>query len=330
MAKIRCAVVGLGRIGSSLEGDKLREKPASHAGAIIHNPKCTLVGGADISKNAQIIFKKKWKCDNVYDNAQELLDKQNPDILHIAVPPDSHEEMILMALAKKVPVVICEKPITEDLASAKRVLNASENNQKSTILINHERRYAAPYRHVMERIKSCKYGVLLSITSKLYMGKNRDVSDMLLDDGTHLIDTIQFFTDSGMRDIFSRYFHSQKQNSILVTANCGDISVFFEIASGRDHIVFEIDLSFSDGRIRIGNGLYEEFESKSSPFYERQKSLIRNKIKFKKTKYFSNMLEEAVGLFNHQISSPSSSVEESYKVMRAIDKINRQRVERQT
>ena len=37
MEKIRCCIAGLGRIGSILEDDRLREKPCTHAGAIKRN-----------------------------------------------------------------------------------------------------------------------------------------------------------------------------------------------------------------------------------------------------------------------------------------------------
>ena len=73
MEKIGCAVVGLGRIGSLLEKDSLREKPCTHTGAIIHNPECLLLGGCDILKEPQECFKAQWNCNNVFYSIDELL-----------------------------------------------------------------------------------------------------------------------------------------------------------------------------------------------------------------------------------------------------------------
>ncbi|GHV88670.1 hypothetical protein AGMMS50267_10300 [Spirochaetia bacterium] len=41
MKKIPVAIIGLGRIASLLEDDRLREKPCTHAGAITANPDCS-------------------------------------------------------------------------------------------------------------------------------------------------------------------------------------------------------------------------------------------------------------------------------------------------
>ena len=43
----KAAVVGLGRIGSLLEDDRLREKPCTHAGAAAANPGLILCAGKD-------------------------------------------------------------------------------------------------------------------------------------------------------------------------------------------------------------------------------------------------------------------------------------------
>ena len=58
--KVRCAVIGLGRIGSTLEADALREKPCTHTGAIIANPDCLLIAGADIDADARRQYLQDW------------------------------------------------------------------------------------------------------------------------------------------------------------------------------------------------------------------------------------------------------------------------------
>ena len=90
----------------------------------------------------------------------------------------------------------------------------------------------------------------------------------------------------------------------------------------RDHFVFEIDLSFERGRIRVGNGLYEEYESAASPYYAGVKSLrLKPEICFEKTRYFSGMMEEAVALIRDPKRLPISSGEDGLRAVKAIREI---------
>ena len=110
-AKIRCAIVGLGRIGSTLEDDRLREKPCTHAGAIMQNDECALVGGCDVSSERRVSFSKRWGCRAVYSTVEKLIKHTKPDILHIATPPETHLEIVEQSVNSGVRLIICEKPL---------------------------------------------------------------------------------------------------------------------------------------------------------------------------------------------------------------------------
>ncbi|MDR0453144.1 MAG: Gfo/Idh/MocA family oxidoreductase, partial [Treponema sp.] len=89
MEPLKSAVVGLGRIASLLEDDSLREKPCTHAGAIVAGGECRLVAGADLDPDRRRLFAERWKVP-VYGDAAAMLAGHRPDILHIATHPDSH------------------------------------------------------------------------------------------------------------------------------------------------------------------------------------------------------------------------------------------------
>ncbi|MBL8995124.1 MAG: Gfo/Idh/MocA family oxidoreductase [Spirochaetia bacterium] len=324
--KIRSAIVGLGRIASSLEDDPLREKPATHAGAITSNSALHLVGGADPDPEKREAFKKRWGVDAVFEDAETLLEKTRPHILHIATPPETHLALIRMAARHGVPLVISEKPLAPTEKEAREAARFCRKH-KVRLMVNHERRFALDYVHTRKRVMDKTYGELLGIGALLFMGRTRPPGQVLLDDGTHLLDMIRFLTSGEISGIKARgkpktegsfieasfWISRKKQNPIPASVVVG---------GRRDHFVFEIDLSFERGRIRVGNGLYEEYESVASPYYAGVKSLrLKPEIRFEKTRYFSGMMEEALGLIRDPKRQPVSSGEDGLQAVKAIREI---------
>jgi predicted dehydrogenase len=119
MKPVRAAIVGLGRIGSLLENDPMREKPCTHAGAITGNKDCVLVAGADMDEERRRLFRETWKCP-VYADADVMLKEHKPEILCIATHPDSHLFYCELAARREVKVAVCEKPLADSLEKAKK------------------------------------------------------------------------------------------------------------------------------------------------------------------------------------------------------------------
>jgi predicted dehydrogenase len=325
MEKIACAIVGLGRIGSLLEDDRLREKPASHAGAVVSHPSCRLAAGCDLSDSRRAEFAKRWRCPSVYSDCAAMLREIKPHILHVATPAETHRKLVELAFAHGVPLIICEKPLTDNLDDAKTLLEKSKESS-SVLMINHERRYSRDYIHAKRIVESRDYGELLAIQSKVYMGRMEEPRTVLFEDGTHMIDILRFLTGEEIETIGTWGDPGEKGASLNVFCRCGVLPVFIEIGGRRDHVVFELDLSFEAGRIRIGNGLYEEYRSLASSFYEGMKSLVRyrrlgSKFRFKKTGYFSGMMRDAVAVLQNPKREPASRGYDGYKAVEVIDEI---------
>ena len=331
MEAIKCAVVGLGRIGSILEDDELREKPATHAGSVIHNPETALVAGCDINPERRKMFSKRWDIDTVYPDAAEMIEKHRPDILHISTHADSHMHYLELAVRKKIPVVICEKPVSDSLRKALRIQKMLIKPEcRTRVIVNHERRYAADYLRVKEHIRNRVYGELLSIDAKVYIGRSRAVRDILMHDGTHMLDLIPFLTGGKLENIKvlkpGGLFHGQTAaHTVMINGISAGIPVFCRVGNSRDHLVFELELSFSEGMIRIGNGVYGEYSSEESPYYEGFRSLkmTENAEDRTKTNYFSGMLRDAVRLVKDPAARPVSSFDDGVESLRIIKKVQR-------
>jgi len=283
---MRCAIAGCGRIGSTLEDDPLREKPASHAGAVRYAGK-KLVAACDLNPARLALFSKRWKLSRVYPTLEQMLNENEIDILIIATPPETHENLLRSASSFPLKAIILEKPLAHTIESARAVSELC-TSRSLPLIINHERRFANQYVHIKNLIDSGCYGKLLSLSMKLYMGSSRSFREILYDDGTHILDLAHYLCG----DFIITQVHGDER-SLFAGALAAESVISFEAGRKRDHLLFEIDCSFETGRITAGNGYYHEYASKPSPFYRNFRSLIRENRAFKKTAYFANMFDHA-------------------------------------
>ena len=333
MEKVKAAIIGLGRIASLLEEDSRREKPCTHAGAIAANPDCVLSGGCDIDQERRRLFAERWGVP-VYADAAEMIRAEKPLILVIATHPDSHYEYCRLAAASGVPVVICEKPLANSLRAARKIaslaLQGSREKGGTTIITNHERRYSADYIKAKKILASEKLGPLLSVRSVLCMGKNRRLLDVFWHDGTHLADALMFLSGLTLK-------HKNRRGAKLTASSGtawlegelihpGKIPVIIELGAGRDHLIFEIEFSCARGRLRIGNGVFEVWESCESPYAEKFRSLeLSGKSADRKfegpTGYFTNMLADAVSCVRKPGQKPVSSAADGLAVIEYLNSV---------
>lgn len=328
---MRCALVGLGRIGSLLEDDALREKPATHAGAIAGNPDCLLVSGADLDPERRSLFAERWQCDRLYENAEAMLrgeaaqggiDGGGIDALFVATHPESHLEICRLAAAYRVPVVVCEKPLADTLRRA-RAIRRLHNPPNLTILTNHERRYSKDYLAARSIVREGSLGELRGIAGTLYFGSKMTHREVLLHDGTHMVDIVNFLTGGRLRitRVVGR-MNRRRGTSYLhgeLESDTEPVPVVLEVGSDRDHLVFEVTVSFSRGRLRVGNGVYAVERSAKSPHYEGYRSLVpESSAPIGPTGYFANMVADAVACFREPGREPVSSAADGYEVMKFI------------
>jgi len=331
MNKIKAAIVGLGRIAGLLEEDSLREKPCTHAGAISANADCELAAGCDIDEERRRLFAQKWQVP-VYADAAEMLHVHKPQIMAIATHPDSHYHYCRLAADLGVQAVICEKPLADNIREARKIAQLAKGGL--AIVTNHERRYSEDYIRAKSVLDSGKLGGLLSARAVLYMGKTQRLLDVLWHDGTHLADAIMFLTGMNLKH--------KKHWGVKLSANAGTawlegeltmgkgkkdansspLPINIEIGAGRDHLVFEIEFSCEKGRLRIGNGIFEVWESVSSPYAEKFRSLRKTDETFSgPTGYFANMVKDAVACASEPGRLPRSSAADGLRVIEYLNSI---------
>jgi len=336
MDKIKVCIAGLGRIASLLEEDSLREKPCTHAGAVTANEDCVLTAGCDTNEERRKLFGKKWNVP-VYADAKEMLEIHKPQILVVATHPDSHYYYCNFAALMNVPVVICEKPLADNIKEARKIAKLSKKN-KPIIITNHERRYSRDYIRAKEILTEGKLGTLNAIRAVLYMGKTAKLIDQFWHDGTHLADAVMFLTDSKLKHkrawgakLLSREGTAWLEGELKRTAvdkqeqkKLLSIPVIFELGAGRDHLVFEIEFSCEKGRLRIGNGVFEIMESVPSPYAEKFRSLKNTgEIFTGATGYFANMIKDAVCCVKDPNKLPVSGAVNGLQVIEYLNSVRK-------
>ena len=190
----------MGKIGLRYGLDPKRTQPASHISAIIENKNLQLIAVCDFDKNSRDLFLAKYgNIADVYDDYRKLIAELNMkkisfDILVIATPDFTHDKILEYIIKKldisnKSTIIFCEKPLTVDFKSAKR-LETLLKNKKMNIVVNHSRRWSKIWQEAYKltknigRISHAAFYFSLS-------PENKEFSQIR--DGIHIADLMVWF-----------------------------------------------------------------------------------------------------------------------------------------
>jgi predicted dehydrogenase len=185
---LKFAIIGAGAIAQT------------HAQAFEHTSMAELVGVADIRLDAAKAMAESAKCQS-FTHYETMADSLELDAVIICTPPITHPEIAMFFLNRGVHV-LCEKPFSIDLESAKQMYSTAQANQ---VLLT----MASKFRYVEDVIKAkslMQSGILGDIvlfenafTARVDMGNrwnaNPTVSGggVLIDNGTHSVDIMRYF-----------------------------------------------------------------------------------------------------------------------------------------
>lgn len=147
MAPVRIGVIGAGLIGR-------KHIEVLRAG----NPDYTLAGVADPSPAAKAEAESLGY--PIYASLEELLDKAKPDGAIVATPNQMHVANGLACIERKVPIIV-EKPISDTVESAMRLVAAGEKAGVA-IMTGHHRRHNPIMRRAIEIVQSGGIGTVVA------------------------------------------------------------------------------------------------------------------------------------------------------------------------
>lgn len=132
-----------------------------------------------------------------YSSFEEVLADERVDMITVAVPNDSHLDLVVRALeAGK--NVLCEKPVALSMADLDAMISAAEKSGK-IFSVHQNRRFDVDYLAIKKIVEDGKIGKPLRIESRIHgsrgipsdwRGTKEHGGGMILDWGVHLIDQI--------------------------------------------------------------------------------------------------------------------------------------------
>ena len=181
----RAALVGLGNIAWRFDcGQGLGSGSLSHAGAYLRNSRTLLVGGCSPDAADRSAFQKAFGLP-VYASLSDLLEQESPDIVSICSPSPWHVSQTLACLKQQVPMIWLEKPAAESLQALDQLRDIS-GQERSTVLVNFQRRYCPAYQNVRRVYAEQRLGTCELIQLNYSRG--------LEGNGSHILDMLFFVT----------------------------------------------------------------------------------------------------------------------------------------
>jgi len=183
---ISVAVVGLGRSGYDIHIRRLRGDERFRIAAVTD-----LIGAR--SKEVQ----KEFGCQ-VFPDVDALLKGADAEAVIVATYSDTHAPISIQAL-KSGRAAICEKPIADSVADAKKMLSTAEKTGQK-LLIHHNYRFFPETRHLLDVVQSKRIGEVFEIRMRaLGFGRRYDWQTLRKFHGGVLNNTCPHFLDIGLR-----------------------------------------------------------------------------------------------------------------------------------
>ena len=180
----RVAVIGLGRMGSTIDDELPAGSPAySVSAAVKASDRLEVVAGADIDRAKREAYKARWGVNALYDDYRTMIRQEQPDLVAICTKGVLHAEMAVGVAEENVPMIFCEKAIACSMREADAVLEAvgSRNIPFNTGVL---RRFNRTYHKARELIHSGEIGEIRAAVQ--YAATN------LLHGHIHSLDTLSF------------------------------------------------------------------------------------------------------------------------------------------
>ena len=173
-----------------------------------------------------------------FDDVALLLDETRPDLVDIITPPETHLEMIEACAGRGI-AMICQKPFTPDLATARRAVAVAEA-AGTTLLIHENYRWQPWYREARKLVAQGCLGRVHNVTFRLRPGDGQGARAYLdrqpyfqamprflvHETAIHVIDTFRYLLGE-IRGVSARL---RRLNPAIVGEDAG--LVLFDFADG--------------------------------------------------------------------------------------------------
>jgi len=262
MKPLSCAVIGLGRIGCGFDDKSKNKIPITHVGSYYKNPKTKLTAFCDIDKSKLKKYGKKYDVSGLYTDSRKMFQYEKIDCLSICTHANTHLELIKHASKENIKAIFVEKPISNSISNAKKIIEICKKN-KIPLLVDHQRRFSPFYQSIRQYIQNRRFGNLQLIN--VYYGGG------IANTGSHIFDLIRFFFGE-MKYIKSIPSRNNSGNAldpnidVIIHLN-NKINCFMHSLDTRNYGILEMDIFGNKGRIKLDltNDKCESFKISNNP-----------------------------------------------------------------
>lgn len=265
----RAAIIGCGKIGSEFADDPKIKDVYTHAGAYEYCPNTELVAVCDKEREKTDRCKYRWHISQGYTDYLEMLSDNEPDIVSVCTPDQTHFEVIRTILnLSKVKAIFAEKPLAMNVNDAEYLVNLAE--KKGVILaVNYSRRYSEKLFEIKKYLHSKSFGDIQTINGYYTKGT--------LHSGTHWFDLARFLIGEYAR---VKGFDNKKEKNEDPTFDVyaefkNGTSSYLHACDSNKFSIFEMDIIGSNGRVFIKDSghVVEIYHVTESQYYSGYNSL---------------------------------------------------------
>ncbi len=202
MEKLNAAVIGVGSMGRN------------HARIYSELDGTRLVAVADANYDNAVNVAKHLRC-NVYSDYLEMIDKEDIDLVSIAVPTKYHKDVALGCIEHNISLLV-EKPIADTEDNAKEITKrAEENGVKLTV--GHIERFNPAVIELKKRLDRGELGKIFEMKATRvgpFPNRIRDVG-VVIDLAVHDIDLMRYLTNSEVKRLYAeteRKIHTKHED----------------------------------------------------------------------------------------------------------------------
>jgi predicted dehydrogenase len=182
----------------------------------VKTPGLELVGLVDVRREAAAIAAEKFKIspECVFDSLGEAIEKTNPDAVFDVTVPPAHESVVVEALQAG-RHVLGEKPMSETLDSARRMVAAAKKSGK-IYAVTQNYRYNPAIRSLKSFLSNDSIGPVQEAHADFYIGAHfggfRDEMDypLILDMSIHTFDAARFLTSANPLSVYCHSFNPKR------------------------------------------------------------------------------------------------------------------------
>ncbi|MWV41979.1 Gfo/Idh/MocA family oxidoreductase [Natrialba sp. INN-245] len=222
---LRVAVIGTGTEPDE-PGDDGYAMAYHHAAGYDALEECTLVACADIVRENAEAFAAEFGIDDdgVFEEYDVMLERADPDIVSVCVPPAIHDTIAIDCIRSGVvDAVHCEKPMADSYGGA-RTMAQEANRHDVQLTFNHQRRFSDAVRTAKRLLDDGEIGDLERIEFAAPVG--------IFDYGSHSFDLCNYFNDELPASWALGQIEYSERNVLFGTHNENQALVLWEYENG--------------------------------------------------------------------------------------------------